>query len=362
MNPSSQNPVLSSMTGYGMKQTIEDQVVFRCEIRSVNSKYLEVNVRGPRELLFLEHRIASLVKGRLERGKVDVFFDANFPKSILGLEHVEKKVAGPEVDRYLNLYAELEKKVRHRGFVVRPLDLQRLLSDMQVGDRSGSVDVQGSIEGSSDPNTGDFVEKGVFRVLEEALEALIKVRQKEGEALCEALREPFELLQKDAQNLLDSHESIRSDLKEQNRKRLLAAVEALELVGDPQGRRSKEERIMLELALIQDKQDIAEEITRLHVHLRQMAGLIGWEVPHAAQDLKNPINGSDKPAGKDGDGAVSSSKKSPGYGKKLDFLCQEMFREINTMSNKLLQVQVLEKTLHMKQQVERIRQQVQNIE
>lgn len=354
MNQSSQTSFLLSMTGYGAKQMVREPGVVRCEIRSVNSRYLEVQVRGPRELLFLEHSIAALVKTKVERGKIDVFLDIKISKDHAQLA-ASGLVAAGEVDRYLNRYQDLEKKVRQRGFVVRPLDLQRLLSD--VGILSGAS--QGEGDDSVFSQERALMETWVFSAVEGALEALIEVRKNEGRALTMALKEPFQILQNETQHLLAALDGIRQDLKETHRKRLEAAIEAMEVLGDPSQKRAKEERIVLELALLQDKQDIAEELTRLQVHLNHLSAILnGGErdfrpsMAEGSVAQKQTVTHSD----------MTKTDKTRGQGKKLDFLCQEMFREINTMSNKLIQLSVLEKTMSMKEQVERIRQQIQNIE
>ncbi len=321
---------LMSMTGFGFHQHQDDQAVYRCEIRSVNSRYLEVQVRTPRHLMSLEPILINAVKSRVERGKVDVFIEcvpAKKDQVPVGL--------GANLKEYLDLYSNAEKQVRHQGLSVSPLDLRSLLSDLGMGP-CGESKSPGAAQGLDPEEVQEKFQPGILTCLEKALDRHHESRAAEGKSLGLSLAEPLGKLKNHLKSLLEQLESIRLVLKNVHKKRLDTAIDALVTSLDPQLLKSREERLLMELALLADKQDIAEEITRLGIHLDQVERMLGGG-PHQLA-----------PKG--------------GQGRKLDFMCQEMFREINTMSNKLLQIEVLGLTIEMKQQVEKIRQQVQNIE
>jgi uncharacterized protein (TIGR00255 family) len=182
------------------------------------------------------------------------------------------------------------------------------------------------------PSGADAIEihrEGINQALSQALVAVKSARNTEGAALGKALNLLLDELERDRAAVAARRDKILQALQATFMKRLettLAQLAKNASTGQPV---ISEERALIEVAILSDKADIEEELTRLATHIQEMRRLLDLE-----------------------DGA----------GRKLDFLCQEMHREVNTMSSKLVQTEVSQFTLEMKQTVERIRQQVQNIE
>ncbi len=295
---------IQSMTGYGSASLTVGNFDYHCEIRSLNSRFLEVFVKLPRPLIKHEIPIINTVKERLARGKVDVFFE---------LVPTDRNALLPSLDpSSLTHYArEFEKAAKLFATVPTTLDLTSLIT------------LEGVITNS---NKKDNTEHGggLLSVFKIALQNLESNRKKEGLSLQGALLCLFKELEEARLSVETLRAGVLAGLAEQVKKRidnaLLQYNSALPITS---------ERLATEIALASDKADIEEELTRLKTHIQEGQRCVTAEHP---------------------------------IGKKLDFLCQEMHREVNTMSVKLVQTEISQYTLLMKQVVERLRQQVQNIE
>lgn len=311
---------LQSMTAYGYGERAESSWVYTCEMRSLNSRFLEVTVRLPRHLLALESDIINHVKGSLKRGKCDVFLDvqekgASKTKDLPALDSVCAR-------HYLALVNELNRLGTEAGFA--PFPTASAVDFLQL---EGVLDAQGQKERG--PKAAESHRGGVFSALNVATEALIAARLKEGSALGAALLDLLKELDQRRILVHAARDRILPELQQTLLSRVQSVVELLEKAGQPARAELSKERLVQEVTLASDKADIDEELTRLTTHIKEAQRLMVTE--EAA-------------------------------GRKLDFMCQELHREVNTMSNKLLQTDVAQHTLEMKQIIERIRQQVQNIE
>lgn len=309
---------LHSMTAYGYGEHEGDCLCYTSELRTLNSRYLEVSVRLPRHLLALEVEIINHVKGRLKRGKVDVFIDTVRAGTAREMPQLDPDA----VRHYLGLYREVAALVMGAGGAPPPepafVDLLRLDGVLQ----SDKVKQRGV-------DAAEAHKAGIFKALDKALDALVKARKQEGQALGKALTELVNDLEGGRTIVHGQRDQILSHLHKNYLKRLDAVTAMLQKAGQPTGAAPSEERLAAEVTILSDKADIDEELTRLQTHNKEFLRLMATE--EAA-------------------------------GRKLDFLCQEMHREVNTMSNKLVQTEVSQHTIEMKQTIERIRQQVQNIE
>ncbi len=309
---------LHSMTAYGYGEHEGQGLCYTAELRTLNSRYLEVSVRLPRHLLALEVEIINHVKGRLKRGKVDVFIDTVRAGSAREMPQLDPDA----VRHYLALYREVSSLVMGAGGAppAEPAfaDLIRLEGVLQSDKaRPRGVDA------------AEAHKPGIFQALDKALDALVKARKQEGQALGEALTELVGDLERGRTIVHGQRDLILAHLHKNYMKRLDAVTALLQKAGQATGSAPSEERLAAEVTILSDKADIDEELTRLQTHNKEFLRLM------AAEEAA---------------------------GRKLDFLCQEMHREVNTMSNKLVQTEVSQHTIEMKQTIERIRQQVQNIE
>ena len=169
----------------------------------------------------------------------------------------------------------------------------------------------------------------ILAALEQALDHVEEMRSREGTALNQALVELAQELEQQRSAVAAKRDQVVADLAQAYLERLDKLVEALQAKAGALAGQLPEERLVGEAAVLAEKADIEEEVTRLASHIQEFLRL---------------------------------TQQGRGVGRKLDFLCQEMHREVNTMTNKLVQTSISHHTLQMKQTIERLRQQVQNIE
>lgn len=305
-----------SMTAYGFGEHAVTGLTYACEIRTLNSRFLEVSVRLPRPLIALETDVINHVKAGLKRGKVDVFCDMQRAGQTRDLPALDPTA----VRHYLGLMKEIQAL---GGSTVGPIDPVRLLTLEGVLEGGDKNRVRG-------PDAADAHKTGLFSALEKALGGVRTAREKEGGSLVVAMRQLTAALESDRAQVAGKHDAIISGMHKSYMKRLENVLATLAKAGQPIPSGVADERLVSEVALLAEKADIDEELTRLKTHIAEFDRQLGL-----------------------GEDAV---------GRKLDFLCQEMHREVNTMSNKLVQTDAAQYTVEMKQTVERLRQQVQNIE
>lgn len=305
---------MHSMTAYGFGEAEHDGLTYTCEIRTLNSRFLEVSVRMPRGLIALEIDIINHMKANLRRGKVDVFLDAQRAGVAKDLPVLDTDA----LKHYDKLAADVRKHVQG---ITNPSWTEVL--------RLEGVIVQGDTARSRGGEAAEVAREPIFRALTAALEQTRIARAKEGQSLAVALLDLTRGLEKDRLAVAQKRDDILAHLHKGYLKRLDGVIATLQKAGQPVGQGASDERLLMEIAILSDKADIEEELTRLATHVAEFDRVVTGE---------------------------------EGQGRKLDFLCQEMHREVNTMSNKLVQTDVAQHTIEMKQAVERIRQQVQNIE
>lgn len=290
---------LRSMTGFGAESVETDGLSVRAEVRSVNHRFLQVKCRLPPDLAFLEPDVDSLVKKHLSRGAVSVHVSAEIPAA--GGASIDLEVARSYRERLTLVSRELGLD----GAVT--LEQLLLLPGVVVADGGGE---QLRAHG-----------RRVLRVIGAALARLVAMREDEGAATAADLRKHAA--------------AIGRTLKSIDR-RMPTVVKAahaalVRRVGEILGgdHRVPEEDLARELALIADRVDVSEELARLASHLEQ---------------LQKHLD------------------KGGSAGRKLDFLVQEMFRETNTVGSKCSDAKVAHQVVEMKTLLERLREQVQNVE
>jgi uncharacterized protein (TIGR00255 family) len=304
---------IQSMTAFGMGETSSTDYHYRCEIKTLNSRFVDVNLRLPRALNALETDIIATCKRRLKRGKVDVSLDVTAQNVGARLPQLNEDA----VRHYQSLANRLQNLAGEKSRHLSIYEYLRLDGVLETHTREAVDDI---IKLHRD---------GVINSLNQALDQVIEGRRKEGQALAKAMKELLQTIGKERQVIASQSETLQSQIYQQYRKRLENLLKNLGETGHSITQQLPDDRLLAEVAILTDKSDIAEELTRLATHEQEFSKTLEQE------------------------GEV---------GRKLDFLCQEMHREINTVSNKLNHSSVTSNTLAIKQTVERLRQQVQNIE
>lgn len=292
--------MIFSMTGYGTGCAEKDGTAVSVEIRSVNHRFLDLHIRLPREYLFLERGIQQWVRSALTRGRVDV------SASIQKTDESEYVINSEMVTSYLDAAAKLKDEFNLQD----SLDLRTLLNlpgVLKNGD-TDQVDTSGVLT--------DLLKQSV----QTALEGVLEMRRREGEAL--------------RVDMLQNLATIEENTKSIRKLSANAAAECLEKLNDRLAQLLSQrgidpQRLAQEAALMADKCDISEEIARLESHTEQYRML---------------INAEEK------------------VGKKLDFLLQELQRETNTILSKSGNMEVAHHAIAIKTDVEKLREQVQNVE
>ena len=292
--------MLKSMTGYGRVKVENDLREITVELRSVNHRYLDLNIKGPRIYGYLEDLVSKQAQAAIARGKVDIFV------SVRAKEGADIKVT-PNM-AVIQGYVDALKKVSETYGLsdeVTALSLLRLPDAME----------QNKEEADADQLKGE-----VSAVLAQALEEYNAMREKEGGRLVEDVVYRAGLIAKS----VDFVEQRSPNCVEENRTRIAARMtEILD------GSELAQQRILQEAALYADKVNVTEEIVRLRSHLSQLDTM-----------LKSPV----------------------AIGRKLDFLVQEMNRETNTIGSKANDFQIAKTVVDMKAEIEKIREQIQNLE
>lgn len=292
--------MLRSMTGFGRgEDTIGGRhIVF--EIKSVNHKYFEFNSRIPQGYLFLEDKLKAYIQGKISRGKVDVFLQ------IETLEEMDVQVLVNHSLASAYVTALQELKERYQLPDEPSLALLSKYSDIFSVHKA--------------PEDEDAVWEAVRQVADQAIASFLKMREAEGARLkADILEKAGEIVA-----LVDQVERHTPETVEHYRERLKAKIEEL-----LQDNRFDEQRVLTEVAIFADKVAVDEETVRLRSHFQQLQRLV------------------------DSDGPV---------GRKIDFLVQEMNREANTIGSKSVNSQIAYLVVDIKALIEKIREQVQNVE
>lgn len=278
------------MTGYGSAEKGE----FSVEIRSLNHRFMDINIRMPSSLLKYEVLLRNILKERFLRGKFDVTV------SIIQGRHV--KII-PDIERARSIYNALK-------------ELNRELS--LSGDIG--IDIMTNFREMILREDFEYNINLLFDAFKEALDNLVNMRLEEGKSLMKDLQSRIDSIAR----LKDSLTSVASELIISIKERLIERVKSL--LGDI---KIDEGRILQEVAILAEKADISEEITRIDSHLSQMRKLLS-----------------------EGDQ----------IGRRLDFILQELFREVNTISSKSSDYRVSSIVVEMRSEIERMREQSQNIQ
>jgi len=292
--------MVKSMTGFG-RGTIEEQGKgYVIEIKSVNHRYLDVNIKMPRNLISLEENIRKTISQKLNRGKVDVFITQNS----YATSNVAANFNAPLADSYFKTLNEIKNRYEVRD-------------DISVSLIARFPDV---ITLNVQEDDLETIWNTLMIPLNDALELLIQMRIKEGLKLKEDILNRCNYIKELVDKVTIKSPQVVSEYKEKLQKRLKDLLEDTHI---------DENRIAMEVAVFADKSNIDEEIVRLNSHIIQMKDTL------AADET---------------------------IGRKLDFIVQEMNREANTIGSKANNLDITNIVLDIKNEIEKIREQVQNIE
>ena len=292
--------MIKSMTGYGRaRETLHGRDI-TVELRSVNNRYLDCTVKMPRMYIFAEDAIKAMVQKSVSRGKVDVFLTIDTTGADQAVISVNTALAGEYLQGIRKLAAELNLSEN-----VTAWDLSRLPDVLTVTKAEEDLEA---------------VSADLCAVLAKAIEAYNAMREREGQKLAE-----------DILGRLDTIERLTAAVEERSPQTVTEYREKLlERMREVLGSASVDEgRLLTEAAIYADKVAVDEETVRLRSHLSQ---------------LREMLQGSEP------------------IGRKLDFLIQEVNRESNTIGSKCCDVDIARKVVDLKAEVEKIREQVQNIE
>ena len=292
--------MLKSMTGYGEGAAESADWKVRVEVKTVNQRFLDIAFHTPKLLNAEEAHMRDRIKQTVARGKLDLF---------VTVEDLREKSAGIRVDRKLALaYHQALNEMSDLLRVARPDDVATIVSYPDVL----SVEETASFEGG---------EPVLDEALDKALSALDTMRQTEGENLKQDFLHRIETLS----GFVEKLRTLAPDIVAHYRERLQATMDELLSAED-----IDETRIIEETAIYADKVNFTEEVVRLESHFAQFRAI---------------IEGADAPVGR-----------------KLDFLIQEMNREANTIGSKCQSAEAAQTVVDMKSEIEKLREQVQNIE
>lgn len=295
------------MTGFGAASASEGAVAARVEARSVNHRHLQVKVRVPSELSALEGEIEARVRELLERGSVTVSVELSRP-SRGASGRIDPEVARRYRDELVGLASSLGMPPR-----------------VEIADLLG---LPGVVVTSEDAGGDDVAPQLVRRALDGALRELVAMREREGASLVKELARHGGEIRKIAAKLEERAPRALAEQQAAFEARIATLVERSKLSS---GSRESLEPAALarEVALLADKMDAAEEFARLSSHLEQLTKLLASQQP---------------------------------IGRQLDFLAQEFFREANTIGSKAADASMAHLVVEMKTWIERLREQVQNVE
>ena len=292
--------MIYSMTGYGGAKGELDSIVVSAELKSVNNRFLDVSVRLPQSYLFAEEAVRSAVSAKVSRGKVDVFLSVDSSAA----DTVTIKVNQPLAEAYVTAVRDLSEQFSLPD-ELSALSLARfpevLSTDREDADR-------------------DTVTRAIVTMLDRALDDYNAMRAREGERLCADLLDKLDRIEKMVEQIEARSPQTVAEYRQKLTDKMQEVLASAAV---------DEARILQEAAIYADRVAVDEETVRMRSHLAQFRQMLADGSP---------------------------------IGRKLDFLVQEMNREANTTGSKCADSQIAKLVIDMKAEIEKIREQVQNIE
>ena len=291
--------MVCSMTGYGRSSIGNDKLTITAEMKSVNHRFFEINVRMPRQLMSIEDKIKKVISSIIYRGRVELYI------TIEGESLADRfiEVDWNLLDQYVQAAAEIGNRYDlHNGLQLT--DLLKLENVITVGEQE---------------NSNEEIQSMIIAAVQDAAFKLKEMRKAEGAHLKSDLLKQLSILESYVSDIEKYAPQVVIRYKHRLEKKMAELSEGT----------IDESRIITEAALFADKADIAEEITRIRSHLSQFR---------------------------------ETMQKEESIGRKLDFLVQELNREANTIGSKANDKDISKCSVELKSVIERLKEQVQNIE
>ena len=289
------------MTGFGRAECQDGDYSYKAEIRSVNNRFIEVNTRLPKAFLDLELPLKKLVKSHCARGSINVTITLANANGNPGDWEIKPNL--PLASQYVEALKEIQTSLGLEGKV-------------NIDSIIGLRDII-----KAEPVTIDPAKESLLlNIAESALASLQKMREEEGKYLQNDLSERIDTIEKHAEQIKTRQPEIIQEYKARLKEKIKLLNDGIEI---------DESRLAQETAILADRCDITEEITRFVSHLKQFRKLFESTEP---------------------------------MGRKLEFITQEINREVNTMGSKSSDIQVANLVIEIKSALEKIREQLQNIE
>jgi uncharacterized protein (TIGR00255 family) len=291
--------MILSMTGYGKGNSVNGKIRVEVEVKSVNSRFLDIITKLPSSILNKEYELREQIKNKINRGKLTVV--VQIKKNDIDSQDII--INKDKLKNYLSFIKELKKTAK----ISEKIRLEHILYNKELFEA-------GEIE---------FTEEEfnvVRKALDQALDEMLKMKRNEGKELAKDLRKRIEIIEKKLSEIETESNASVKEYFEKLKEKVKLLVEDIQL---------EKERLEMELAIIADKAEITEECVRLKSHIKFF---------------------------------MNSLEEDSEPGRKLNFLCQEMNRETNTISSKTISTFITHNTVFIKEEIEKIREQIQNIE
>lgn len=288
-----------SMTGFGRSKKESNRFSVTVEMKTVNHRFCEFHIRMPRQLMKIEDKLKKMLNEHILRGRVEVYVTIAGEAVVNRKVHIDWKL----LDEYIQSMQAIQEKY----------GLQEQITLNELVQRQELIGIE------EEEAENDDIENLVLTAVEDAAIQLKTMRQSEGEALHKDITNNLNLIKNHTSQLKELAPMVVSQFKEKLTKRMQELLSG----------QFDDTRILSEVALFADKADIHEELTRLESHIQQFNKILL---------LPDPV------------------------GRKCDFLVQEMNREVNTIGSKANDSQIANEVVEMKSLLEKIKEQVQNIE
>ena len=291
--------MIKSMTGFGRGKYENEGRTYVVEIKSVNHKYSDISVRLPRFLNSIEDKIRKRVLEVISRGKIDVFITFEDYSNKSSNIRINKELAKEYIKELKELSDETGVK-----YDINVMDISKLPEILKI----------------EEDDNEDIISKEIMIALDEALEKFINMRETEGKKLAEDIEKRIYFVEEKVKEISELSSTLVEDYISKLETRINEILKTTVV---------DEARLAQEIVIFADKSSIEEEITRLKSHISQFLNLL---------------------------------KQSSPIGKKFDFIVQEMNREINTIGSKANCLEITNRVIEVKTEIENIREQIQNIE
>ena len=291
--------MIKSMTGFGKSSLSENLREYQVEIKSVNHRYSDITIKMPRSISYLEEDVKKIISTKIKRGKIDVYISFDNYSNEGKTVKINKEIA----KIYINNLRELAQE-------------EKLLDNIEVTEISKFPDVL-TIKNYEDD---EIIKEELSKVVIDATDKLVSMRKIEGEKIAQDLLKRIENVANKVVEISDLSTGLIDEYVNKLETRIKDILKTEEI---------DKSRIAQEVVIYADKSSVEEEITRLKSHIIQFKNLINSEDP---------------------------------VGKKLDFIIQEMNRETNTIGSKANSLDITNRVIDIKTELEDIREQIQNIE